>query len=125
MANVERLLRLAEHLDTVPTEQFDMSIWKDDYECSTVACAIGHGCNVPEFQEAGLHLERVCDDAEWGPSFEGLDGFEAVAVFFGTSVDQAKNLFGYSWTNGYKTPGEIAKRIRRFVERQVPAGAAR
>ena len=44
--NQERLLRLAEHLDTVNEKQFDMSNWARQSNCGTVCCACGHACNL-------------------------------------------------------------------------------
>jgi hypothetical protein len=42
--NVERLLKLAELLKTVPEEKFFMQKWV----CGTRACALGHAAMLPE-----------------------------------------------------------------------------
>lgn len=65
----DRLLRLADFLDTVPPEQFDYNIWFNGTalgECGTTACALGWATAIPEFQALGLELRS---DEPW-PSGE-------------------------------------------------------
>lgn len=106
--NKERLLKLAEFLETNPQIEghFDLAVWRkainldpaknlvtDEqlHSCGTSACAVGWACSMPEFQAKGLgfgtrHGEYGSYDNE--PTFtpegsEQLSGWEAVETFFG------------------------------------------
>lgn len=154
--NIDRLTKLADLLDTVPVDKFDLNYWgeartryspapehldiaKD--ECGTTACACGWACTIPEFREAGLHLELV--SSVWRPSYDlvyektELDrlpmgkvtytNLSAAAAFFDLSRDAAERLFypdSYfrpeDWDDpdrdGYATtPAEVAARIRELI----------
>lgn len=114
--NRERLLKLANHLDTVKPAKFDMGNWS----CGTTACAAGHACGIPEFVELGLYLDysarpdRGCvrfHDGEYIHS-----GWNAVEDFFGLEPDEAVYLFGvndYEWDNR-TDPKVVAQRLRLF-----------
>lgn len=84
--NKERLLRLADHLDKVKPEKFDITHWvtneinpdlvlkstKEDRElsiegfCGTVACVLGHAAFIPEFRKAGLTVYNEALDPSVG-----------------------------------------------------------
>jgi hypothetical protein len=109
--NTERLLKLADFLDTVPAEQFDLSSWK----CSTTACAVGWACTIPEFQDEGL---RSANMAHAGlPLFDNKSGWDAVNAFFAVTDEQADHLFyDLNYPNRHRTtPAEVANRIRKLV----------
>lgn len=119
--NVDRLNKLANLLDTVPPEKFDLNYWglvskvarvpntldisKD--ECGTVACACGWACTIPEFREAGLYLGRTAMlsySSEYVLKYTTTSltvpvgkvtyqGIPAAARFFAISEDQAEDLF--------------------------------
>lgn len=122
--NSERLLRLADHLDTVPPENFKITVWK----CDTVACAIGHAVSI--FHEEGLHLFYP-EDYRFIliPRYKNQVGLEAVASFFDITEDDAEDLFTYrgiasrNWQETYLiediTPKLVAKVIRDFCDTQV------
>lgn len=131
--NVERLLRLATHLDTVPPARFNLDRWS----CDSVACACGHACDIPEFREAGLFLGQETDDSEEYVTEHGLQlsyqdptngeyywDVEAAEKFFDLCEQDAVHLF---YSKSYPdqertTPAQVAQRIREFVQkRQVPA----
>lgn len=116
--NVERLLKLADHLGTVPLERFDMFSWK----CGTLACAVGHACSIPEFQNAGLHLHRRSglNFSTVAPVFGDYDGWGAVHLFFDLNIRDADFLFSENeYPEQARTPAGVADRIREFVvERQ-------
>lgn len=125
--NTDRLLKLADFLDTVPVKKFDLSHWigwdeldfetrpptLDDLEhnCHTTACAIGWACTIPEFQDAGL----VLDDGE--PFFDGHWDTQAAANFFDIEYLEASHLFYSSAYRGNNRtrPSTVAKRIRKLV----------
>lgn len=61
--NAERLLKLADFLDTVPPERFEYAVWASEATtdlrapgCGTKACALGWATAIPEFAALGLRL---------------------------------------------------------------------
>lgn len=104
----ERLLKLADFLDTVPPSRFDFSrwagnTWKDqnllDESCGTTACAFGWATAIPEFQALGLHLTRSEDrvvhvsvDKEQA-SRHWESTLRAANVVFGLDEEQTEWLF--------------------------------
>lgn len=122
--NKERLLKLAEFLDAVPKEQFNLGQWTSDGSvgsCGTTACACGWATTIPEFREAGLRLEKQSD--YFGESFhalvyEQLKNWDAVELFFGISFDDACRLFyeGAYPDEDVNNPRAVADRIRDFVK---------
>ncbi len=106
-----RMIKLADHLETVPPDNFDMGFWK----CGTKACAIGHGCTIPSFRRAGLHLSILEDE----PIYKNLHHYDAIAEFFGIPFSDAVDLFSTNNANKYLTPHEMALHIREYL-RTVP-----
>lgn len=129
--NEERLLRLADELDAAQAamkpSEFDMEVWGIQRPgCGTAVCACGLACRIPEFKEAGLHLELA------GPPTDGRHvywlrygdrtGFGAAREFFGLHREEdgatpdAYHLFDANeYPEGRITPADVAKRIRGFV----------
>lgn len=116
------LLKLADYLDTIRWREFDLSLWWGDRdfanECGTVGCAMGHACQIPIFQRAGLrmwHGEPYFEDPKkpWRRNF----GLVAAEMLFEISSGDAYNLFmARSYRYGARTrPHTVAKRIRRLV----------
>lgn len=40
--NRDNVQKLIDHLEKLPPEQFDMTVWRSNAECGTVACIAGH-----------------------------------------------------------------------------------
>lgn len=115
---IDRLLRLADHLEAVPPERFNLGEWES--ECGTVACAIGHACRIPEFQAAGLALLPGDQWDEPYPAFGDYAGFNAAASFFGIEDLDALHLFDpdeYEDDDATQASAVVA-RIRAFVAGQ-------
>lgn len=115
--NKERLIKLAEHLETkVPANRFDMGRWgmlalgaTSLVECDSAACALGWATTVPEFRKEGLKLAS-------GMVFLGnLTGYEAASALFGITESQASALF-HGLNREHEEPKDVAERIRTFVE---------
>ncbi len=121
--NKELLLKIADHLETIPDERFDLGIFTAVREniCGTVGCIFGHaviaglipGCKYESVQlRGGIYLD-FCDSEVQYP-----DEFGAIYRIFGngssedgmTDIDESK-LYGgdYSRKNCIRV-------IRRFVE---------
>lgn len=123
--HINRLLKLADYLETVPQKSFSMRDWINETECGIVACAVGHACNIPSFKRAGLMMKgtypiltSVIDKDTNKP----LDGWDAVRTFFGLDDDDKKftNDADYlfesdKYANQNPTPKTVAKRIRAFA----------
>ena len=127
--NAKRLLKLADHLDTVRPKAFDMRVWKSD--CGTTACALGHACDIPSFRRLGLKIEIetvIYSDGLVGHDqhfvmYGGNEGYDAADALFGITRSESWCLFS-NQRKGEKTetPTMVAKRIRKFVATgEVPA----
>ncbi len=131
--NTERLLRLADYLDTVPAERFDMGWWgsrgpwpERSRLCGTVACAFGHACLIPEFQAAGLSPGWSAAGNLF-PTLAGFTGepgdtFAIAAAFFGLDLRDSFHLFepdeyvdDREQPASSIRPAEVAARIRELV----------
>lgn len=120
----ERVMRtdllktLADHLDTVPVENFNMKLWQARNECGFAGCAIGHAEGLPGFE--GLTFEP--DIAEHGlfvPVYDGFSGWQALVWLFGhISVDDAIYLFSPKFYSKDVAPAMVAARIREFIKRK-------
>lgn len=57
--HAKRLLKLADKLETVPPNEFDLGFWfmpdnRNKKDCGATACAFGWACSIPSFKRAGL-----------------------------------------------------------------------
>jgi hypothetical protein len=101
----DRLLKLADYLETIPESYFDIEEWVTEKDCGTVMCAAGHACMIPEFKKQGLSLEGeknfLC------PAFKGHQGLSACKMFFGT-----EEPFHHSYYHLYPGIMDVIKRLR-------------
>lgn len=116
----ERLIRLADLLESLPRKhvrKFDLHTW---CTCGTTACAVGEATFDPWFQRRGLKLGYKNSYGAYALLYRDYEDMLAAAVFFGTTVDEASRLFlpGH-YPYGQRGPKTVAKRIRRFVEKQA------
>lgn len=117
--NRERLSQMVTMLRGLPEDGpvgFNLEHWVDDEApCGTAACAIGHACLSPTFNEQGLMLHRATIYP--GPKFKKHTGWAAVEEFFGLSEPSAKHLFlGDNYPDGDITPpADVADRIESFL----------
>lgn len=120
MANVKRLLKLADFLETVPRKALDLSMWvkskptKPEGErpgdCGFAGCAMGWASHAKLYRGLG-----------WGwtgfsPNYHGATGWAAAQSLFRIDEDEARHLFSMSDYTTPPTPKQVAKRIRKFVE---------
>lgn len=132
--NKERLLTLANFLETVPELAFNMRKWEaspatkpegsTQGECGFAGCAIGWAAHAQLYPGLTLvswpgyeYLEAVV------PSFEGELNWLAIDRLFGFApVDhdarenEGERLFLRRSYLSDPTPKQVAKRIRKFVE---------
>lgn len=122
----DRMEKLADYLDTVPPEKFDMSGWGPEGEpvsCGfsgcAIGCAIGWAIHGRLFRDLDWsHKPYVSGGGVWHgcPSNKktGSGQYQAIAEIFGISASEAEcDLFGPELTG---TPKEVAKRIRKFSD---------
>lgn len=120
----DRLLMLANVLDNVTPEKFDLGCWRKQSECGTTACAVGWAMVTPAFNKLGLTSYSY--DYEEGihlqiPVYGEEEGFNAVMSFFDITRDVAVYLFTYEFydkdyiNRQSVTPAMVAERIRALV----------
>jgi hypothetical protein len=113
--NRERLQQMVTMLRGLPSEGevgFRLTSW----HCGTTACAVGHACLNPAFQEQGLSL--VKDGTAMVPLYGGHAGWNAVREFFGIDSDEDAYLFlAWEYPDGSETtPDQVADRIELFLQ---------
>lgn len=137
--NIVRLQALAARLreiDLTPIDKrprsFNMNFWA----CSTVACAGGEACLMPEFEAQGLQLRRAHGtrsipgqqigypniETEYLPEYEGYIGCHALAEFFELTQIDARSIFmptEYFNREGPVTAGRVAQRIEGMVDAEL------
>lgn len=138
--NVRLLTILADFLDQLPSDQFDLHTWLEtgnlndkavaeltvaemlaEKDCGTTACAIGWACTIPEFQEAGLKYHYDYDGIYVGqPPADGVtDGstIQQVARLLDLTIFQANHLFMPHYYTDWDcvTPKGVADKIRLLM----------
>lgn len=109
----ERLLTLAEKLDTVSDDEFDISYFFGLN--SHPGCALGWACRIPEFNAAGL-TEYNLFPMYTPPSGPPCIGFNAGQKFFGMDREQTRFLFSRTEYGSHKPSAKfVADRIREMV----------
>lgn len=113
--HLNRLSKLATFLETVPKKNFDISLFYDQKECGTVACAAGWAGLMPCFRKRGF---KINDNGY--PKYKNDYGFRAVEEFFGLGSSESRHLFSatnYNWEN--VKPEVVSDRIKEFVKEQT------
>lgn len=115
----QKLLKLADYLETVPPKNFDMGVWglrkRSTQKCASTACALGWGTNIWPDE---LKLVPDSDDKNMASVIHvrtGAKNFSAAREFFGLGYGAANDLFGIVWDRLDETPKQVATRIRSFV----------
>lgn len=107
-------------VNIVKPKEFDMREW----ECGTVACAVGHACRIPAIAAAGLRLKYIKDKFDGVPAaipcFGTFTGFNAVERFFELGAQDSDYLFhGHTYPAYKATPIEVADRIDEMISRAM------
>ena len=113
-SGAERLDHLAGFLEKLPAGSLTLAQW---YGYGT-GCAIGLAARLdPWFSAQGLHLEDTGNLKECQPVFDGHEGWEAVAAFFGLTIETATILFGRAAYGGEVRPHPrlMARRLRQHL----------
>lgn len=110
--NKENLLKMADHIETVPPETFDMGCYWDDIEpeCNSVGCIIGHCTKLDPNINRYLDSDGDIKFTSWSEDFTGI----------GCNTSAWDYLFSHEWAAVDNTRTGAAKRIRYFVEHGLP-----
>jgi hypothetical protein len=123
----DRLLKLADFLETVPAKSFSLGAWqlhpatkpegKRQGECGFAGCAVGWAVHAKLFR--GLKFTE--DEYSPQPQYLGRYDWEAVAKLFDIETcgltGEAEQLFmGTNYPGRDATPKQVAKRIRELVK---------
>ena len=123
---IEKMRKLADFLETVPPEDFDLADWVEREQrdpksilfglvilhpgCGFAGCAMGWAAHSGIFP--GLRLTHDSDDI----TYAGLIGFDAIDRLFRIGENQGIFLFHRVRYQGHADPGHVARRLRRFAE---------
>ena len=118
MEGRKRLFQLAEFLETVDEDRFDMQCWAssdtlNDPKWSSSACALGWATMLfPQDLQLVKDIDRDIWTVRHIPS--GKVEFRAATEFFSIPFEVADELFGDDG-NGQHDPQEKAAQIRVFI----------
>jgi len=111
--NRENLKLMADYIETIPQEKFDMERFrtgeKVKHKCNSVGCILGH-CTVLNKNPLPLYKSGNIDFYAWSKEFTGLDPDSSEWAY----------LFASEWEDGDNTPTGAAKRIRYLLENGLP-----
>lgn len=105
-------------IDGVPEDRIDLGAWQSgedrasntaEITCGTIACAAGWLALHPGMNSRGLHpVYRGM------PAFNGSDGYDALARFFGIEILQSIDLF-YPNYDGESDKQVFLRRLRHLL----------
>jgi hypothetical protein len=105
--NKARLLKMADFVETIPRNEFNMSLY--GAYCGPVGCALGHAAVARLFP--GL---KPIKEWHWMPVYRGKCGMNAAVALFGLTYNAAVCLFIIHHDN--RIPKQVAHNIRKFVK---------
>lgn len=123
---IEKMRQLADFLETVPPEDFDLDGWvqrsgdpssvffgliKRRSACGFAGCAMGWAAYTEFFP--GLRLTRDKKDI----AYAGFTGYDAIKALLGINENQGYFLFSPNMYCDEAQPGHVARRLRLFAER--------
>jgi len=114
--NKENLLRMANHIETIPQEDFNMYSFRKvgssmGIECNSVGCAIGH-CTI-------LDIENIQNNFIDG-EYDMIEFTDWSKDFTGVTNMGWNYLFSSKWRVVDNTPKGTANRIRHVVKHGFP-----
>lgn len=113
----DRLLKLADYLDTVKPRKFDMGMWGvrgsvAGIPCGFKGCALGWAGHSRLFRGMSFKDGIVSYTPPNANTIRG--GYPAAAAVFEIPYSDAQYLFGSAHAG--ELPGQVAKQIRSYVE---------
>lgn len=108
----DRLLKLADYLETVPVDRFEMNIFGRKSECGFAGCALGWAAHGRLFR--GL-TTYDCGYRHIGPKYKDRYDSSVCEPLFGVcNMEAERKMFGSQFAG--ETPHQIAQRIRNYVK---------
>ena len=120
--NKIRLAKLADFLETVPEDKFNMDVWaylgnKTSLgDCGTAGCALGWATKIFPELTINFSFSNPYPDLY----FEGFRNYSALELFFDLDFELSRDLFSalrYPDPANI-SPQEVANKIRQAVEAQ-------
>jgi hypothetical protein len=124
---IEKIRQLADFLETVPPEDFDLDGWVQRQQrepssilfgliqrhpgCGFAGCAMGWAAHSGIFP--GLRLTHDQEDIVYG----GFTGYDAVEALLGIEYSHASFFFSHTMYSVIAEPGHVARRLRRFADK--------
>ena len=114
--DIKGLEKLAVHLRTVPTKEFDMETWITDTPCGTSACIAGHAALLfPErFKRKIVHKDDGYTSYSVVHRKSGISGSEGFGKAFNLMPKDAENLTIWGF---YQTPKQAAAGVTKLVKK--------
>lgn len=126
--HIERLSRLADLLESYRTPpgspEFNMTVFYEEWNCGSAACACGLAALDPWFNAQGFTLTAggsMMDAKQLLPIYLGYLGFDAIKHFFRLDYLEMTHLFALAGYYQYRRPKRevtkeiVAARIREFI----------
>lgn len=132
--NKERLLKLAEFLETVPADRFDLTEWQSsptaagrkvtkDRACGFAGCALGWAAHAGLFE--GLTLTPISDELSRSSiRYHTAHGWAAPCRLFRIKDEESEYLFKPEFYDTQPSPKDVAARIRSFAGEDSSAASA-
>ena len=114
--DIKGLEKLAAHLRTVPTKDFDMAEWILDTPCGTSACIAGHAALLfpTRFRKKVVSKDDGYINYSVVHRQSGISGSEGFSRAFHLTLEDAEDLTMWSF---YLTPKHAAAGITKLVKK--------
>ena len=117
--NKVRLAKLADFLETVPEDKFNMNVWANLFnyrsklgDCGTAGCALGWATKI--FPELELRWDGGSPYILLSSTSAG--GLQAANTFFEIDISVSKDIFmAESYHSFPITPQQVAAKIRSYL----------
>ena len=120
MINKQRLEKLLVALKGVKPKDFDMNNYV--HACGTPACVLGYFASRVDLQrkfvlaknaQGYMTCQLRVQDHDYPVDYEDTQ----VLGYFGINREQAEYLFGGGYPNDGKTPAQMRRKIRKFIDK--------
>ena len=112
--NKQRMLRLADRLEKIDPNKFDMNAFADKRECGTTCCVAGHALLMAGWKLGEADVwEAVAFVSRRGVEVHTSQVGDYAQEYLGLTEPQAKKLFYSGWK---RTNKDAARIIRNMVK---------
>jgi len=114
--NKARLEKLIVALEGVKPRDFNMTVYL--HPCGSPACVLGYFASRGDLQRKFKLTKHSVSLRDTDEPVDFYD--EEVCGYFGITYTQAESLFGCEGANEFATPAQMRRRIRKFIDKNVP-----